>query len=69
MHIGQQIGRGFCQERWVGAHMKLPIDDQAMKCFQKLGNHLNLSRMDCEELPAEVKGLEQVVCITYSSCG
>ena len=49
--------------------MKLPIDDQAIKCFQELGNHRHLSEMDGEDLLAEVRGLEEFLCVVYSSCG
>ena len=55
---------GITKKRWVDAYMKLPIDDQAIKCFQELGNHQHLSEMVGEDLPAEDGGWKNF-CVSY----
>ena len=60
---------GITKKTWVGAYMKLDEDDPAINCFRELGEGSMPMELVNDELPPQVKGLEQFVCRVYCSTG
>ena len=47
----------------------LDDDDQAIRCFKKIGERSIPAELDSSELPAQVKALERFVCRVYNPKG
>ncbi|CAB3980183.1 Hypothetical predicted protein [Paramuricea clavata] len=60
---------GITKKTWVGAYMELDKDDPSINCFWELGEGPIPTELVDNELPAQVKDLEQFVCRVYCSKG
>jgi hypothetical protein len=57
------------KKTWVGAYMELDEDDPSINCFRELGEGPIPTELVDDELPTQVKDLEQFVCRVYCSKG
>lgn len=57
------------KKTWVGAHVALDENDPSINCFRELGEGPTSTELVDDELPTQVKDLEQFLCRVYCSKG
>lgn len=60
---------GITKKTWIGAYMELDEDDSSINCFRELGESPVPTELVDDELPTQVKDLEQFVCRVHCSKG